>query len=35
MVYLPWFQRFIFPVPFAMKLIKINLWNQGMVYLAE
>jgi hypothetical protein len=25
----PWFQRFIFPLPFAMKLIKINLWNQG------
>ena len=22
-------QRFIFPLPFAMKLIKINLWNQG------
>jgi hypothetical protein len=26
---LPWFQRFIFPLPFAMKIIKINLWNQG------
>jgi hypothetical protein len=25
----PWFQRFIFPPPFAMKIIKINLWNQG------
>jgi hypothetical protein len=24
-------QRFIFPLPFAMKIIKINLWNQGMV----
>jgi hypothetical protein len=23
-------QRFIFPPPFAMKIIKINLWNQGM-----
>jgi hypothetical protein len=23
-------QRFIFPLPFAMKIIKINLWNQGM-----
>jgi hypothetical protein len=23
-------QRFIFPLPFAMKLIKINLWNQGI-----
>jgi hypothetical protein len=22
-------QRFIFPLPFAMKIIKINLWNQG------
>jgi hypothetical protein len=22
-------QSFIFPLPFAMKLIKINLWNQG------
>jgi hypothetical protein len=22
-------QRFIFPRPFAMKIIKINLWNQG------
>jgi hypothetical protein len=22
-------QRFIFPPPFAMKIIKINLWNQG------
>jgi hypothetical protein len=27
---LPWFQRFIFPLPFAMKIIKINLWNQGI-----
>ena len=29
-------QRFIFPLPFAMKIIKINLWNQGikiLVYL--
>jgi hypothetical protein len=29
-------QRFIFPLPFAMKIIKINLWNQGIkiiVYL--
>jgi hypothetical protein len=26
---LPWFQRFIFHLPFAMKIIKINLWNQG------
>jgi hypothetical protein len=26
---IPWFQRFIFPLPFAMKIIKINLWNQG------
>jgi hypothetical protein len=26
---LPWFQRFIFSLPFAMKIIKINLWNQG------
>jgi hypothetical protein len=24
-------QRFIFPLPFAMKIIKINLWNQGRV----
>jgi hypothetical protein len=24
-------QRFIFPRPFAMKIIKINLWNQGRV----
>jgi hypothetical protein len=23
-------QRFIFPLPFAMKIIKINLWNQGI-----
>jgi hypothetical protein len=23
-------QRFIFPLPFAMKRIKINLWNQGI-----
>jgi hypothetical protein len=23
-------QRFIFPLPFATKIIKINLWNQGM-----
>jgi hypothetical protein len=22
-------QRFIFPLAFAMKIIKINLWNQG------
>jgi hypothetical protein len=22
-------QRFIFPLPFARKIIKINLWNQG------
>jgi hypothetical protein len=22
-------QRFIFPLPFAMKIIKINLWNNG------
>jgi hypothetical protein len=22
-------QRFIFPLPFAIKRIKINLWNQG------
>jgi hypothetical protein len=22
-------QRFIFPLPFAMEIIKINLWNQG------
>jgi hypothetical protein len=22
-------QRFIFPLHFAMKIIKINLWNQG------
>jgi hypothetical protein len=27
---LPWFQRFIFPLPFAMKMIKISLWNQGI-----
>ena len=26
-------QRFIFPLPFAMKIIKINLWNQGSVLL--
>jgi hypothetical protein len=25
----PWFQRFIFLLLFAMKIIKINLWNQG------
>jgi hypothetical protein len=30
MYVLPWFQRFIIPLPFAMKIIKINLWNQGM-----
>jgi hypothetical protein len=24
-------QRFIFPLPFAMKIIKINLWNQGNI----
>jgi hypothetical protein len=23
-------QRFIFPLPFAMKMIKISLWNQGI-----
>jgi hypothetical protein len=23
-------QRFIFPLPFAMKITKINLWNQGI-----
>jgi hypothetical protein len=27
-------QRFIFPLPFAMKIIKINLWNQGRFLLA-
>jgi hypothetical protein len=27
-------QRFIFPRPFAMKIIKINLWNQGIFELA-
>jgi hypothetical protein len=27
-------QRFIFPLPFAMKIIKINLWNQGMLLVA-
>jgi hypothetical protein len=26
-------QRFIFPRPFAMKIIKINLWNQGSDHL--
>jgi hypothetical protein len=31
--FLPWFQRFIFPLPFAMKIIKINLWNQGNKFL--
>jgi hypothetical protein len=25
-------QRFIFPPPFAMKIIKINLWNQGRIH---
>jgi hypothetical protein len=25
-------QRFIFPLPFAMKIIKINLWNQGITF---
>jgi hypothetical protein len=24
-------QRFIFPLPFAMKIMKINLWNQGIL----
>jgi hypothetical protein len=26
-------QRFIFPPPFAMKIIKINLWNQGIKHV--
>jgi hypothetical protein len=26
---IPWFQRFIFPLPFPGKIIKINIWNQG------
>jgi hypothetical protein len=26
---IPWFQRFILNLPFAIKIIKINLWNQG------
>jgi hypothetical protein len=24
-------QRFIFPLPFAMEIIKIHLWNQGTI----
>jgi hypothetical protein len=27
-------QRFIFPFPFAIKIIKINLWNQGKKYFS-
>ena len=32
---IPWFQRFIFPRSFAMKIIKINLWNQGILSMAQ